>query len=368
MVGMALVSHRWVEKPLRYAQWSPARVGVIACGFLATFSSAGLLSALDRPLQGWLYTGKRYPKAFESSFELTEHYQPCRDAAAVSDNFSECSYPQRDVSATSPQTSSASPKTIYFVGDSHNASLQPLASRLVEENEVPRVAMFVQEGCLFSSELLRVDGEGDQCLSSNRAFLSKVLDTGNPGDVVVVTNRHTLYFLPPNYQDDVLSLEKGRFAFSLDGVSLSQQQALQAYANDLQKMSLLLAQKDISLVVKAPLPDWKQLPSQCHPQWFRPDSNLPEDCVLNRDEEYQGRLPVLALLRQLEAELSNLYVYDPFADFCGTEECNAFSQEGVPLFRDADHLNNYGADHLYPNFVEYLRASSLIKKTANRSS
>ena len=378
MVGLALFSNKFIEKPLRYASWSQLKTRTIAYGLTATVASAGLLVALGGPLSGSLYTGKSYPLAYTSSFQLADNYQPCSSAAGTSSSFSECSYPNRQVSTSSLERNSGAVfkgtdtrrtdtrkintrKTIYFVGDSHTGSLQSLASSLVKRKDVPRISMVERDGCLFSSSLYRVDTDGASCLASNRSFLSKVMETGQPGDVVVVTNRHSLYFLSPNARDDILKLEKGMFAYSLKGQVLSQQQALEIYTQNLVDISKMLAEKDISLVAQAPLPDWKYPPSQCQPQWFRPSINLPADCELDVVEERRSRTALIEAFRQMEAASPNLYVYDPFSAFCNAEGCSPFASDGTPLFRDANHLNDYGAEHLYVNFRRYLVSNSLIQ-------
>ncbi len=358
ILGCAIASNTLIEEPLRYAKWSSGRVKTIVYGLVATILSAFWLTALDSPLRGRFYTGNRFPEAYISSFGLADDYEPCNDATIASDDFAECAYPQRPVAST--LTASPQPKTIYFVGDSHNGSIQALASRLVERGDVPRIVMLERDGCLFSLSLMRADTDGKECLSSNRAFLEKVMKTGNPGDVVVLTNRQKLYFLVPNALDDQLKLENGMFSFLFKGMPISREKALEKYLKDLASVSNALSEKGISLVVQGPLPDWKQRPSQCYPQWFRPGFNLPESCELDATLEAHNRMPLLAVLRQQEASLPNLHVYDPFSVFCDDDGCKRVLDSGIPLFRDADHLNNYGAEYLYEDFIEYLKSTNLI--------
>lgn len=367
IVALSLASNRLIEKPMRYASWSGVKAKTIGYGFAATLSSAALLMALASPLSGLLYTGQAYPQAHVSTFEISEEYAPCRSAAAASADLEECFYPQTvsavDESSSSrlePVAATATPKTIYFVGDSHTGSLQSLASNLIENQDVSRIMMLERDGCLFSTSLRRVDTDGDRCLNSNISFLNKVVSVGNPGDVVVVTNRHSLYFLPPNSHDDILKLEKGMFSYAYEGEVLSQRAALERYSQDLVDISRRLAKKDIDLVVQASLPDWKHPPSQCQPQWFRPSFNLPEGCELDYVEEVRVRSPLLEVFEKMEAASPSLHAYDPFSFFCSPQNCSPFSEEGVPLFRDANHLNDYGGDRLYANFRRYLLSEGLI--------
>lgn len=360
IVALALFSSKFVEKPLRYASWSQRKTKTIAYGLAATIASASLLNALNGPFSGWLYTGNSYPLAYTSSFQIDNNYRPCKSADAGSADFSECFYPPIAVANTGAAPKDTR-KTIYFVGDSHTGSLQALASNLVENEDVFRISMVERDGCLFSSSLRRVDTDGEQCLASNRSFTTEIMETSHPGDMVVVTNRHSLYFLEPNARDDILKLEKGIFSYSLDGRVLTQRQALAQYSQDLIKISKQFAQKGVSMVVQAPIPDWKYPPSQCQRQWFRPSLNRPADCELDVTTEQTTRAPLMDVLRQMETASPNLYVYDPFSAFCNEEGCDAFASDGTPLFRDANHLNDYGAERLYADFKQYLTSNSLIQ-------
>ena len=223
--------------------------------------------------------------------------------------------------------------------------------------------MVARNKCLFSPSLLRGLENGHKlhnCRKSSQSFLSNVLETGNAGDIVVVTNRDVAYFLTPNYFEDTLRVQQGDFSLHLNDTPLSQQQALDVYSQDLMEMSEQLAQRGIALVVQAPLPDWKHLPHECQPEWFRTPMALPQTCHLSAEAESTSRLPVLSAFRQAETASDNLYLYDPFALFCNPKNCSPFSGEGVPLFKDDDHLNNYGAETLHASFAEFLQKHSLL--------
>lgn len=52
----------------------------------------------------------------------------------------------------------------------------------------------------------------------------------------------------------------------------------------------------------------------------------------------------------------NLYVFDAFSEIC-PEELTSCSpvRNGIPLYRDKDHLNVYGSEILYKNFSGFLK-------------
>ncbi|MEM9803967.1 MAG: acyltransferase family protein [Cyanobacteria bacterium P01_D01_bin.56] len=354
IVGLALLSYFLVEKPLRHAQWSSKTLHTIAYGFGGILSSTIFLAGLMAPLNGKLYLGQTFPEAKTTSFTLSKDYKGCQDARSVSTNLVECAYPAAKAVDT---------QTVYFVGDSHSGALKALASRLVEQGQTARVVMVARKKCFFSTSLVRELETGQSmknCRTSAQSFFDNVLQTGRAGDVVILTNRYLAYFLTPNYFSDAARVKRGDFSLSIDGARLSQGEALNAYTQELQEVAQALSRRGISLVVQAPLPDWKHLPHECQPEWFRTAIALPKSCKLSAASESARRLPILTAFQQAAATSDNLYVFDPFSVFCHSKNCSPFSDEGVPLFKDDDHLNNYGAEALYPDFAEFLRQHALI--------
>ncbi|MEO0867790.1 MAG: SGNH hydrolase domain-containing protein, partial [Cyanobacteria bacterium J06642_11] len=353
MVGLALLSYYGIEKPLRHAQWSRNNVRTIAYGLGGISASALLLLGLLAPLQGQLYLGQTFPEATSTSFKLAPGYKECRDAMVASPDFAECTYPKNLPDA----------QRIYFVGDSHSVSLKALASRLVEQGQIPRVAMVGRNKCFFSTSLIRRLENGqrmENCRTSAQMFVAHLLKTGQPGDIVMLTNRYLAYFLTPNYFADADRVKRGDFSLVSGQSILSQEEALQVYARELVDMSRALATQGVELVVQAPLPDWKHLPHECQPEWFRTAMALPETCRLTAEIEAQRRLPIVEAFQQAATESDNLYMFDPFSVFCQEQNCSPFSAAGVPLFKDDDHLNNDGAEALYQNFTDFLRQHRLI--------
>ncbi len=352
IIGIAMTSYHLIEQPLRYAQWSKARFKAIAYGVFATLVSASFLSALRHaPLKGKLYSSRYFPEQYLASFKLSKNYHPCRDAKLASKDLSECFHP----STISPST--LSPR-IYFIGDSHTYSLQAMASRLIEKGNVAQIAMVAKDSCLFSFTLVDIKRWlGDlACRKSNRAFLTKVMETGKSGDIVVITNFYDAYFIPKS----TLNPQPPAFLVPVSGAKLDKDKALEIYSKELVNIAQQLSQKGISLVVQSSLPTWKNKLWECQAHWFRPAASLPETCKLDASLESQDRLPLLQAFKKAAANSTNLHIYDPFPLFCNQDRCNHFSNDNVPLFRDENHLNNYGAEYLYSDFLAFLKTRSLL--------
>ena len=359
IAALALMSYYWVEKPMRHAQWSPSQVKTIGKGLLSMAIAGLFLWMLAKPLQGTLYSGSYDPELFQSSFPLDSSYELCRRTPQVAANFSDCSYPPLEALPDSF-------RTLYIVGDSHAAALKALASRFVDDRRVDRVVMTGEGGCFFSMDLERsalTDSPDADCLGLFRAFLAEVISHGRSGDMVLVASRYKLYFATPNHPNDLQRWQQGEFALALDDRRLPLSQGLEVYSDELIDIAHQLAQREIALVVQAPLPDWKQYPIHCQSQWFRPDWALSDACQLSAETEVNVLQPIVTAFRRAESLSSNLHIYNPFPLFCSVQRCSPFLNDGQLVFSDDDHLNNFGASLVYYDLVEFLRARSLLSST-----
>lgn len=356
IVSLALLSYHYIEKPFRYIQWSFSKLKTIGYGVTGICLASFLLLGLLGPMDGKLYSGNYDPEFFQASFPLDKSYKTCREPEQISLDFQHCSYPSLDDLAPLY-------KTLYLVGDSHMASLRALASRFVEEKVVDRVVMVGDSGCLFSPSIdrLQVDGVAtNRCPALFRSFLTALTQAGKPGDIVLVASRYKLYFSVPNHPDDVGRRKDDDVFFAVGDLEFSQQQALELYSQELTEISDQLFNQGISLVVQAPLPDWKHYPMHCQTQWFRPSIFVPDTCTLNSEQERNVILPILKSFKVAESESSNLHIYDPFPMFCKTGVCSPFLEDGTLAFLDDDHLNNYGAIYLYEDVLNFFHSQSLL--------
>ncbi|MEM9948709.1 MAG: acyltransferase, partial [Cyanobacteria bacterium P01_D01_bin.36] len=87
ILGLAIASNRWIEKPLRYAKWSTGQLQTIGYGFAATFTSAVVLVGLAVPLKGKLFLSTPYAERSQRTFKLSNQFKPCKDARSIADDF-----------------------------------------------------------------------------------------------------------------------------------------------------------------------------------------------------------------------------------------------------------------------------------------
>ncbi len=350
--ALSAISYHKIETPLRHAQWAKSSLKTIGYGVALVLSTTLFLFFLNSAPARAIYAGTVYPRATRYPFTLSPSYKPCQDGRTASEDFSDCSYIDRE-SAPEPL------RTFYFTGDSHTLALRPLVSQLIENDRFDRLVMLVKTGCFFSETLERSGKGGRACRDSNTAFISKVLEDGKPGDVVIVSSRSKPYFLEPNYSEDLKLSRNGGYTLRQQKERLSKTEVLTQYSAELPKIADKLAERGISLVVFAPLPDWKHLPHECQTEWFRPLALQPETCRLDPAVEAEYRMPIIKAFQQAESESAALHIYDPFLNFCNAENCAPFSAEGTPLFADDDHLNAYGSESLYDDFIEFLDQRNL---------
>src|SRR2546430_13571684 len=79
MLLLAGASYRYVENPMRHAEWSAFRWRSIGYGLSALVGAAALLAGLAKPLDGRLYTGRSRKLVAEGVESLTDTYS-LRDA------------------------------------------------------------------------------------------------------------------------------------------------------------------------------------------------------------------------------------------------------------------------------------------------
>ena len=64
-------------------------------------------------------------------------------------------------------------------------------------------------------------------------------------------------------------------------------------------------------------------------------------------------------MQTVETSTSNVYIWDPLHILCPTESCSQFSN-GKPIFRDNNHLSDYGSRYLADYFIDFLSSHNLI--------
>ena len=112
MLGLAIASYQYIEKPLRKGNWFGKRWKTIIAGGGLIVTLSGFVITLGKPLKGQLYTGKR----IQTSKTKTMQGEKCIEY--ISTNIKCFLFDNK------------SQQTLYLLGDSH-AQFQALAGEKV---------------------------------------------------------------------------------------------------------------------------------------------------------------------------------------------------------------------------------------------
>jgi hypothetical protein len=113
--------------------------------------------------------------------------------------------------------------------------------------------------------------------------------------------------------------------------------------------------RGVRVLFEAPKPLFKSPPFRCL-DWFNSANPVCQGGLTQPRPLLQAlRQPIVGAMRELAAESSAIYVWDPFPILCPAETCTAFSQ-GRPLFIDGDHITAYANALVYPAFASTVSA------------
>lgn len=364
MVGLAAASYRFVERPLRHANWSWAGGGGITWGLLALVACGGFLVMLEGPLGERLYLGAATPSGQQlHSTEVGQENSVCADPPEITPTVvAECS--------TYPPGLKA--QTFYFMGDSHTIQLKPLAARLAMENGVATQVLSVP-GTPSPPLIYSIEKRRSPLVDAHRNKLqTKILrlatEATTRGDLFVLSNRLSYYFV----DTQISAIEENyRFAY-FDSpsreISISRESALERWIADLEDVADALSSRGSSVVVFLPLPEFRgsldPYPVEaCAPQWFRPNPST-SHCIygetINRAALTARVADLTQRLRSAADRHENLFVFDPFPGVCPEGPSCGFYLDGERVFEDDDHLSAQGARMLYPHFQRFLKENELL--------
>jgi peptidoglycan/LPS O-acetylase OafA/YrhL len=341
MLMLAAQSYRWVERPLRKADWSVRKWPTIAYGLGAAGLAAAVLVALIRPLDGRLYVGRRPPLAAAGVDSLA---RPHSVAGTTWDPRKCVLSSNRDVGrAITPDGCTLghfgqARQRVLVLGNSHAAAFTHAFDRLVEDDG-------------FAVTIVASWGASPIQEVPNRSFWQDA-------------NR---YFWDTTVPSLVAQLRAGDWVLLLSDLSdLSPPSATERSEQDLallqaglRRFSAELSRRGIRLAVLHGLPYARE--TNCDPaatmdQWFTPFGS---PCTyLGRDASLARRADLDRALNALAHE-GTVTVIDLFELFCPGALCRYQAADGTFMYRDVWSHPSVEAAHLSaPLFRRALRSGA----------
>lgn len=358
---LSIASYYCLEQPVRNLKLLRSR-HIFALALTGIFFVGTASVALAKPFHGNLYLAKTY---------YNQQWWPAKNSPIIEG--SEVSESNCHMGLDDPNeqivtieqidrcTAAAEPASaphIFLVGDSHAFSLVPMLGELRNKSDFSVTAV-TSSGCLISSTVLRnrFDGNGPhlQCRNYVTSMLSLLEENLRPGDIVLIASRYRAYIgdEPPIARLDVENHNSERGYLFKDGERISRIEAREQVAQDLMKIAERFSQKEVSLIIQAPVPEQALRADQCLPTWFSAGSSLKPECFVERKKNLEHRQSSMDMLNDVQSVAENAYIWDPFDALCPDKKCSHF-QEDKPLFRDDDHLSEYGSKKLALHFTDFL--------------
>lgn len=238
-------------------------------------------------------------------------------------------------------------RKLFVVGNSHT-----LAYGTMLNETMRRLGVEVREQVVMTcniGNLLLPMGESGECRQTLADVLANIKSAAKPGDIVFFASlRAPRLSRQWERYDRTTVLDESRSAEAKRDRKLA-----------LAEVSDLVAQLDeigLKVLIDAPKPVFGAPPFRCA-DWF---NRINPICVagFSVDRAYMLALrePVMKSLDVLKHRFANVSVWDPLPVLCPGEICQAFDQDGQPLYYDGDHLSGHGNARLYPSFAQQLKS------------
>lgn len=335
MLGLAELSWRFLETPLRRHRWTPKAWQTLPVGLGVNGLVAIALALAGVDERGrLLFTGVPAPySGARDRSQMIPGTTVKRDTCLIgqSRQLDERSFDRRiRACSTGSLDAPAGPaRRIFLLGDSHASALLPLARSLHEHGfEITHLA---REGCPFPP------AGADHALPGCREFQQRAAQTAlsrsRPGDAVIIAGYHLSHLgdaSTPENRDDFLDAQ-GR---PIEDPDLK----LKLYGGALERFREAAANRGITVILVGAGPRLLER-DICLPEWFRPEAALGR-CrrSLERDRERARRLN-----KRLRQQLPRLAILDADDLIC-RQGCSL--AELRDLLWDVDHLTEKAAARL----------------------
>ena len=356
IVGIAALSYKYVETPLRKRAWFQARWMTLLGGLLILVISGLTGLKLSENWHNALYLGIR------NQASIPQDNNGINDKDCPSDNELEDSQ-----LLTQCVLESRNGKTIIAVGDSQTGHLLPLLNKLNSDKGFG-VRYYSSAGVGFPSllETRNIGGGSIEKFKERHQRINEVFQTymrnARAGDTIILSSRHELrwgdYPVPLSQRDT-------KFTFYNDeGDRIDQKIAFEKWKSLVDEISLAAKAKGLNVIIFNSIPTFPDpLPDSVeNPQWFNTWANQ-KYRKLSRNELIDNYSNVDNYFKELSGKYPNTHVFDIFSAVCPAGEVYC-SADG---YHDQWHLTDKGILKAYPSFITLLNSKILANTTNNGS-
>ena len=176
-----------------------------------------------------------------------------------------------------------------------------------------------------------------------------ILQKASPGDIVLIGMRHSCRF-GPDWVDERCHNKQFLYETSPDKFTPTKDKSyfFDQWERNFRKFATKAESKEISIILSTPTPEFPEISQQnckgINPQWFNYLST--SDCATISSSFFVGKAgiysKIIKSLREITDRHPNVFLNDAYSSICIENECSLI-YAGKSMYRDDDHLSNYGA-------------------------
>jgi len=324
---LATASYMWIETPFRHVKSSASDKKTLAL-FLGGIASVAGAAYLIFFMNGLPF---RVPKGVQTAEMELQDVNPLQSECFFHENQPVCRLGAKAV------------PSVVIWGDSHaDAVFTTLGESL---NEAGRAGLFYAvSGCPPVPGGYVRHSAKDGCNEFNRTVYDKIISDPAIKDVLMISQWPVYLkgYVSKKSFDDYIVFTKGEKA---DALNLQERTRLYAEKTIETMCSLTAHGKRVYVMETVPEMD-RSVPTELAKSRLLYHSDA--DISVSLSDYAQRNAPVLETFKKAKKQCG-IHILDPKLFLCDKKSCQAI-KNGIPLYRDDNHLSEYGSRFLKPMF------------------
>ncbi len=241
---------------------------------------------------------------------------------------------------------------LILLGDSHADVVSTAIAQANENVGGKGVLLLTKGGCLFIPDIRNTNKPQDADCSTMTDKSVQIMRQKFPNTPVIIVNRLNYYFIVPHKDDRVMHFAfiagKQPEKYLSEEINRANLDVSNAY---LDMICSLAEQRDVYIM--KPIPEFDKDVVDQIAQAILLNKASPE-VAINVESYYQYNKFALSMLEQAQSRCGAILI-DPLPALCDSDKCYG-AKEGLPLYQDDNHLNEYGNKFLIPILEKVLRS------------
>jgi len=324
--GLAIASYRYIERPLRKGNWFGKRWKNLAVGSGVLITLSGGLIALERPLKGQLYVGKR------TQLTTLETWYTDKEGNYIEKCHVEKSFTTELMKECLGSKTRKNAHIGYLIGDSHARNYLIATRKALPSFDIKYMTMGY--GCAFlpSSMISDQIDEMVLCNQYSKSVASLIAKESRRGDIVFIGQ-------------------------ALNGNNYHKR-STQIYFDHIKVLAQKLKDKKIPIIIFDGTFPPIQKTRLCVKEFFRPFPNK-FYCEKTIDDARSSYNRFDKLAESLSNSSDNIYYAPLRLGLCVNETCGQYTKKGSPIWHDIGHITEQSSGELADLLRHHLKQTSI---------